>query len=122
MLKITTHIDPDTDVTTFSLEGRLAGPWVTELEQCWKGSPVTRGKQNLRVDLTDVTYIDSEGKTLLARLYRRGAKLLAAGCLTKCIVEEIMRAGPYERSSSECENESAPNIPDASRKKRRKQP
>ncbi|HJU04304.1 MAG TPA: hypothetical protein VJ692_04065 [Nitrospiraceae bacterium] len=106
MLKITTHIDIDSDVTIFALEGRLAGPWVAELERCWKATPVVRGKPGLRVDLSGVTYIDANGKALLARMHRDGAKFIAAGCLTKSIVEEVMRAGPFDRSSHGCEDES----------------
>ncbi len=108
MLKITTHIDIDSDVTIFALEGRLAGPWVAELERCWKGTPVVQGKPGLRVDLSGVTYIDADGKTLLARMHRDGAAFIAAGCLTKSIVEEVMRTGPFDRSSHGCESESPP--------------
>ncbi|MGH7232684.1 MAG: STAS domain-containing protein [Nitrospiraceae bacterium] len=110
MLKITTHIDIDSDITVFALEGRLAGPWVAELERCWKATPAVHGKPGLRVDLSGVTYIDAEGKALLARMHREGADLIAAGCLTKSIVEEILRAGPFDRSSCGCENESAPQV------------
>jgi hypothetical protein len=59
-------------------------------------------KKGNRVDLTGVTYIDGDGKALLARMHKEGAELIAAGCLTKCIVEEIMRAGPFDRSAQEC--------------------
>ena len=111
MLKITTHIDIDANVTIFALEGRLAGPWVAELERCWKTTPVVQGKQGLRVDLTGVTYIDSEGKALLGRMHEKGAELIAAGCLTKCIIEEIMRGGPFERSGEECRDDSSRDVP-----------
>ena len=106
MLKITTHIDVDSDITIFALEGRLIGPWVSELERCWTTTPVGQGKQGLRVDLSGVTYIDAEGKALLARMHRDGAELIAAGCLTKSIVEEILRTGPFDRSSHDCGKES----------------
>jgi hypothetical protein len=38
-----------------------------------------------------VTFIDDSGKRLLARLHENGAELKAAGCMTKCIVQEIIR-------------------------------
>ena len=103
MLKITTHTDTHAGVTVFALEGRLIGPWVTELERCWKAKEV-ESKKGVRIDLSGVTYVDAEGKAMLACLYREGAELIAAGCLTRCIVEEITRAGPYDRSSSRCED------------------
>lgn len=74
---------------TFQLEGRLAGPWVRELELCWKGAKEGKAEHPIGVDLTAVTFIDEEGKDLLGRMYRQGAKFVATGCLNKCIVEGI---------------------------------
>jgi hypothetical protein len=86
MLKITTKTD---DVkTTFELEGKLAGAWVNELERCWR--EIARGRA-VKISLEGVTFIDDSGKRLLARLHENGAKLKAAGCMTKCIVQEITR-------------------------------
>ena len=96
MLKITMRTKGRAPV--FELEGRLAGPWVAELERCWISTPKPE-KDGVCVDLTSVTYIDGEGKALLARMHREGADLVAAGCLTKCVVDEIMRAGPYDASA-----------------------
>jgi hypothetical protein len=42
--------------------------------------------------LSSVTFIDETGKELLRKMYQKGAKLVATGCLNKCIVEGIMRA------------------------------
>ncbi len=77
---------------TFELEGKLAGPWVKELELCWRSAASTQRIHPVRVDLSSVTFIDEEGKDLLGRIHREGAKLVATGCLNKCIVEGIMRA------------------------------
>ncbi len=88
MLKITTLILADS--TTFKLEGRLAGPWVQELERCWDCNVGTMTLHPLTVDLSAVTYVDSDGKDLLKQIHRQGAKLVASGCLTSCIVNEIM--------------------------------
>ena len=53
-----------------------------------------RQQRCVMIDLTGVTFIDPEGKALLAGLWRRGAELRAAGCLTRCVVEEIRRNEP----------------------------
>jgi hypothetical protein len=45
----------------------------------------------VKIELEAVTFIDDEGKKLLARLHTSGAELKAAGCMTKCIVREIIR-------------------------------
>jgi ABC-type transporter Mla MlaB component len=87
MLRITVHDKPQ--ALTFQLEGRLAGPWLRELEACWKSTLAQRRKSILRVDLTGVTFIDAAGKACLAVMYHQGAELIAADCLTKDIVAEI---------------------------------
>jgi len=94
MLKITMRIE--TGVMTFELEGRLAGPWVKELELCWRSAVSTQRIYPVRVDLSSVTFIDAEGKDLLGRMYREGAKLVATGCLNKSIVEGIMQSAEQE--------------------------
>lgn len=86
MLKITTRFD--TTKTTIELEGRLAGAWVDELERCWQEIPSGR---SLRLLLGGVSFIDAGGKELLSRIYVRGAELQATGCMTRCIVQEIIR-------------------------------
>lgn len=88
MLKITTLIHAES--TTFKLEGRLAGPWVQELERCWSSVFSTMTTHPLTIDLSAVTYVDSDGKDLLKQIHRQGAKLVASGCLTSCIVNEIV--------------------------------
>ena len=88
MLKITTQIHAES--TTLKLEGRLAGPWVQELERCWVSTVGMRKRYPLSVDLSAVTYVDSDGKDLLKKLHRQGARLVASGCLTSCVVNEIV--------------------------------
>ncbi len=94
MLRITVHDSPQT--LTFQLEGRLAGPWLRELEMCWHNTLKQRRKPVLRIDLTGVTFIDDAGKAWLAAMHRQGAEFVAADCLTKAIVDEI-RQGRAER-------------------------
>jgi len=88
MLKITTLTNAES--TTLKLEGRLAGPWVQELERCWDSTVGTTTNHPLTVDLSAVTYVDSDGKDLLKKIHQQGAKLIASGCLTSCIVNEIV--------------------------------
>jgi ABC-type transporter Mla MlaB component len=91
MLNIT--ISRDDHETTFALAGRLASPWTEELDRCWREAADAR-RSSVVVDLTGVTFIAPEGKALLARMWRQGAKLHATGCLNECIVEQITREGP----------------------------
>ena len=90
MLRITIHDNPL--ALTFQLEGRLAGPWIRELEECWQSALASRPKPSLRVDLSGVTFINAAGQACLAALHRQGAEFVAADCLTKAIVAQITQA------------------------------
>jgi anti-anti-sigma regulatory factor len=99
MLKITQQRDAESESVSFMLEGRLAGPWVEELETCWRQTAVNP-RSHAVVDLTGVTFVDADGKALLMRMWQQGAELRAAGCLTRCIVEEITKTGQADPSRS----------------------
>jgi hypothetical protein len=96
MLRITVHDDPQT--LTFQLEGRLAGPWVRELEACWQSTMAHQRKPILRVDLTGTTSIDDAGKACLAAMHRQGAEFIATDCLTKDLVAEIRQGRSESRN------------------------
>jgi hypothetical protein len=87
MLRITVHNDSES--RTFQLEGRLAGPWVRALEDCWQSTVAGPRKRVLRFDLTGVTSIDAAGKEFLAARHTEGAAFLASGCLMRAVVAEI---------------------------------
>jgi ABC-type transporter Mla MlaB component len=88
VLRITVHDNPE--CLTFQLEGRLVGPWVRVLEDCWQSAPDRQQRSIVRVDLTGVTTIDAKGRACLAIMHREGAEFVAADCLTKGIVAEII--------------------------------
>jgi hypothetical protein len=108
MLRITVHDNPRS--LTFQLEGRLAGPWLRELEECWQNALAAPHKLILRVDLTGVTWINPAGEACLAALHRQGAEFLAADCLTKAVVDEITKAAVpvYRRSTGAGETHGPP--------------
>jgi ABC-type transporter Mla MlaB component len=89
MLRITVHDKPE--ALTFQLEGRLAGPWVRVLEECWQNALARQRQPTLRVDLTEVTSIDAAGRACLAAMHREGAEFIVADCLTRAVVAEITR-------------------------------
>ena len=87
MLRITIHDEPGS--LTFQLEGKLAGPWVQELQSCCQSTLAGQRKSVLRFDLTGVTSIDAAGKEFLAAMHTQGAKFLACGCLMRAVVAEL---------------------------------
>jgi anti-anti-sigma regulatory factor len=102
MLKITPQRDAARSSVSLVVEGRLAGLWVEELNAyCRKMSE--DHERCAVIDLTGVTFIDADGKALLAGLWRQGAELRASGCLTKCVVEEITRLDRCESSKENCD-------------------
>lgn len=90
MLKITFQDTPGS--TKVKLEGKLSGPWVEELERSWtEHSP--QSSEHVIIDLSDVTYIDPEGKRLLARMVNRGVCFEGTHLMTRYVIDEITRAG-----------------------------
>lgn len=74
MLRITTHEANDSTVV-LKLEGKLLGPWVTELERCAGGFLADR--TGLKLDLSALVFADSDGAKALLELIRAGASLTA---------------------------------------------
>ncbi len=89
MLRIT--LQDSSDRLQLQLEGRLAGAWVPELEQCWRAATPSLAGRDLWVDLRGVDCIDDAGRVLLALMHESGARFLARGCMTLAVVEEITR-------------------------------
>ena len=91
MLRITT--DMTERAVTLTLEGRLTGIWVPELERCWHTVRTTRPGHPICIDMRGLIFVDAAGKQLLANMYGCGADLMASGCLMKGVVEEIYTDG-----------------------------
>jgi outer membrane protein len=79
------------------LEGQLAGLWVNELEEAWRRALEMSPGQDVAVDLSQVTFIDEEGRKLLERVHQAGSPLFARGCLTRSIVDKITGQRPRPR-------------------------
>lgn len=86
MLRITPHAAADGNV--LKLEGCLAGALVPELAACWLQMPMAVNA-TLRLDLTEVCYVDAAGRELLMRMYRAGVRFEARGFVIPELVREI---------------------------------
>ena len=90
MLKIAvSNTDPG---TIFVLSGRLAGPWVDEVRDCWLKQKKHESAP-CHVDLREVTFIDEAGTRLLFQMSREGVTIQASGCLTRAIVHSLDKTG-----------------------------
>jgi hypothetical protein len=90
MFRITTC--SDSGMTRFVVEGKLAGACVGELEKCWQAARSVASQGSILVDLSSVTFVDASGKQLLMRMHEQGTEFLAAGLMTKFLIEEIKSA------------------------------
>jgi hypothetical protein len=79
MLKISIH--EDEQAIEFTLSGRLAGPWVGELDRAWSETAPRIGNRTVQLDLRDLTYSDAAGKRILRVIYAQTKAVLIAGTL-----------------------------------------
>ena len=72
------------------LEGRVAGPWVAELDRVWVETAPQLGKKTLSIDLQHVIYADGAGKQVLRDIYAKThARLIASSAWAQYLAEEI---------------------------------
>ena len=71
------------------VEGTLSGDWVDELERCWLDAKAVLDDEQIRIDLSEVCYIDEKGRSLLKSMFSEGADLRATGVMARGIIEEI---------------------------------
>ena len=94
-------VNEDSTGVALDVEGRLAGPWVAELEECWKREQARVGGKPCSVRLQAVSFIDDAGKQLLSRMHEAGANLQGNGCMVRAIVAGITRGSVY-RAEEKC--------------------
>ena len=108
MLRITTQ--KKRGKTVLSIEGRLAGPLIGTLEQCWKELRAASPEERLHLDLCGVSFIDAGGRMLLKEIHRQGGELVADGCLNQAIVEEIVKSEKDSKSHGRKERSKGSHI------------
>jgi hypothetical protein len=91
VLKITI-VETATD-RRWIVQGRLVGPWVSELRTTWKKAHRSQDRRACIIDLNDVTFIDKGGERLLRAICKKGARLIANGIYTKHLLEKVRTAG-----------------------------
>ncbi len=98
MLKITI-METATD-RRWIVQGRLVGPWVSELRTTWKRAHKSQDKRACIIDLNDVTFIDKSGERLLRAMSKKGAQLIARGLYVKHVLEQVKIGGVNATSFS----------------------
>ena len=91
MLRISVH--EDTEPMAVLLEGKLSGDWVRELRGEWTRLRSLRRDRIMVVILTGVSFVDAEGRRLLAEIYSAGCVLTGSGLFARDLIEKIENIG-----------------------------
>lgn len=93
MLRI--HIQHDSEFVKLRLEGKLVQPWVDELVHVWMELMTRLPRQTpIKVDLSEVSFVDVFGKTLLASMLKAGCSLHGSGPFISAVIEDIRSSLP----------------------------
>lgn len=107
MLKISVRNEEAAKLLLLEVEGRLAGPWVGELNRCWESELERTGPAAILVRLANVSFVDEAGTELLRKMFQAGAKLEGSGCMVRAVIAQITGAAfPTE----DCKEESQKQI------------
>ena len=91
MLKVT--VEERGDRVVFRVEGKLRGPWVIELERCWRSTSCRMKGKSFSVDLDGVSFVDDQGKALLTEMDSAGVELVGNGWMMRSTIQQIAAHG-----------------------------
>lgn len=91
MLRITID-EQDRQAMRLKLEGRITGPWAEELDRVWVETAPRLGSRKLIIDLSNVTYADASGKSVLGKIFSTtNAEFVAGTLLTQDLAAAVVR-------------------------------
>jgi hypothetical protein len=74
----------------FELAGYLNQEGACRLDQDWRTASSVIGDRTLIVDVTFVTHVDEQGRELITRWHRKGARLIANSKASRALAETIV--------------------------------
>jgi len=77
------------DRYTLDLHGTLGGEWVAALEQHWRSILDEVPSAAVRLVLSNVDFIDSDGETLLQHMADRNVEFVVAGCMNRYVIDNL---------------------------------
>ena len=80
------------DSYRLDLHGTLGGEWVGVLEQHWRSITHDVPSAKVRVVLSNVEFIDTNGEQLLQRMADEGVEFIVAGCMNRFVVDRLKPA------------------------------
>jgi hypothetical protein len=73
------------------VEGKVAEPWVSELESAWNRARRASDNRRIEVDLSAMTFIDLKGEATLMAMIAEGARLTAKGVYCEYVVKQLVK-------------------------------
>ena len=71
------------------IEGKLIGPWATDLTSVWRQAIADLNGRALVVDLKGLTAITEDGENVLLELMKEGASFRSCGVFTKHVLKRL---------------------------------
>ena len=73
------------------IEGKLIGPWASELARVWRQATADLNGRALIIDVKGLTTITEDGENVLLELMKEGASFRSSGVFTKQILKQMAR-------------------------------
>jgi hypothetical protein len=73
------------------IEGKLVGPWATELARVWRQATADLNGRALIIDVKGLTTITEDGENVILELMKEGASFRSSGVFTKQILKQMAR-------------------------------
>jgi len=73
------------------IEGKLVGPWATELARVWRQATVDLNGRALIIDVKGLTTITEDGENVLLELIKEGASFRSSDVFTKRMPKRVAR-------------------------------
>jgi hypothetical protein len=73
------------------IEGKLIGPWASELKAVWRQATADLNGRELAIDVKCLTAISEDGENALLELMKEGARFRSAGVFTKQVLKRLAR-------------------------------
>jgi hypothetical protein len=71
------------------IEGKLIGPWTTELASVWRQATADLNARALVIDVKGLTAISEDGENVLLELMKEGASFRSSGVFTKHVLKRL---------------------------------
>jgi hypothetical protein len=73
------------------IEGKLIGPWASELATVWRQATTGLNGRELVVNLRGLTAITDDGENVLLELMKEGASFRSCGVFTRQVLKRLAR-------------------------------